>query len=111
MARPHATRAMRRVEPGGEAAGVEPQTAADAPTIPRCWGVLDGLLTGAIWADDATDPRWVVVTELADGTTFVGGRIDGPTLEGVLAELSPASGDLIFGVREGDRALLHLLPP
>lgn len=100
---------MRLIAQG--AGGLEPLFAGELPTRPRLLGVLDGALTGVIWADAADPPAWVVATELADGTTYVGGSIDTPDLTAVFASLRPASGDIIIGFGGPNDPVRDVVPP
>ena len=47
--------------------------ATDRPIPVRMWAVLDGLIDGWIVVDDAASPRVVLVQELVEGTTYIGG--------------------------------------
>lgn len=102
---------MRQIEPGTSAPALESLFSDALPARLRCLGVLDGSLGGVIWADDSRSPGWVVVTELADGTTYVGGEVDATNLEAVFGELTPASGDIVVGFSGMDDPLRAVLPP
>ncbi len=100
---------MRRIDPG-RAGDLEAQFAPDLPSRPRLLGVLDGALTGVIWADDGDPPAWVVATESADGTTYLGGRIDAASVAAVFARLEPASGDIIVAFTGPDDPVRAVVP-
>ena len=84
---------------------------SDLPARQRLLGVLDGTLTGAIRADDADDPGWATVTELADGTTYIAGRVEPATLADALAALQPVSGEIVIGLTGPHDAVRSMLPP
>ncbi|HEX5588848.1 MAG TPA: GNAT family N-acetyltransferase [Candidatus Limnocylindrales bacterium] len=90
---------MRPIEPGTDSArALEPCFAADLPTLPRLLGVLDGTLAGAIWAADEASPGWVTATEMADGTTYIGGEASPSALAAVFATLRPVSEEIVVGL-------------
>lgn len=102
---------MRPIDPGtAAAAGLEGMLPLDLPARQRCLGVLDGTLTGAIRADDADPPGWMTVTELADGTTYVGGDVSPLQLAAIFATLEPVSGEFVVGLREPDDPVRAMLP-
>jgi len=84
---------------------------ADWPAGQRCRGVLDGVLTGSIWVDRWPRPGWVAVTELADGTTYFGGKPDAAAVTKVFGRLAPASNEIVVGLRSGDDPIVAVLPP
>jgi GNAT superfamily N-acetyltransferase len=97
--------------PGHIGPAVESLIPHDVPARPRALAVLDGLLTGAAWADDPADPSWVVVIETADGSVYAGGELTAPLLARVLGGVETASGDLVFGFRGAGDPIRRLLPP
>lgn len=101
---------MRQIAPGPTGAPLDRFFASNLPTRPRCIGVLDGSLGGVIWADERDPPAWVVVTELADGTTYIGGAIGTGELQLVFGCLAPASGDIIIGFAGADDRIRNVLP-
>jgi len=82
----------------------------DLPTRPRALAVVEGVLAGMLWTDDAERPSWAVVIETADGTVFGGGDLTPRTISRVMAEAMTASGDLIFGFTGPNDPMRRLLP-
>lgn len=102
---------MRPIEPRTEAAAaLERLLPLDLPARQRCLGVLDGTLAGAIRADDADPPGWMTVTELADGTTYVGGDVAPPQLAAIFATLEPVSGEFVIGLTGPGDPVRAMLP-
>jgi hypothetical protein len=82
--------------------------AAD-PAGLRYAAVLDGLTAGTILTDVADRPTWAAVREATDdGSTFVGGALDAPTLRHVVDRLR-IGGDVLIGLWPDDPRLT-LLP-
>ena len=100
---------MIQVEPGE----VTPQLSSlfnrDMPSRFRCFSVLAGDDLGQILTDDRDHPRWGVVWETGEGTLYLGGAFDTPTLNEIVTTLR-REGDVLFGFWEGD-PLRDLLPP
>ena len=88
---------MRTIEPGEAARALEGRFPPDLPARQRLLGVIDGVLAGAMRADDADPPAWVTITELSDGTTYVGGTISPTVLREVMAGVEPASREIVIG--------------
>jgi RimJ/RimL family protein N-acetyltransferase len=82
----------------------------DAPGRPRALAVLDGVLSGRAWADDAERPTAAVVLEDADGTVFTGGSLAPAVVGETLRGVETASGDLIFGFAALDDPARALVP-
>jgi RimJ/RimL family protein N-acetyltransferase len=82
----------------------------DSPCRPRALAVLDGVLAGRAWTDDAHDARAVVVIEDADGTIFTGGALTVEAVREALAGVETASGDLILGFADETDAARDLVP-
>jgi hypothetical protein len=101
-------RSWRRLD--APAALAERLIADEAPTRPRALAVIDGVLAGRIWTDDAADPAWAVVIETGDGTVYAGGAIDSAILAAVLQDVVTASGDLIVGFSGPDDPLRAIVP-
>jgi RimJ/RimL family protein N-acetyltransferase len=96
---------------GRSHAAVEALFDPDLPTRPRAVAVLDGVLAGRAWTDDASRPGWAVVIETGDGTVYGGGDLSAATLAEVLGGIETRSGDLIFGFRGPADPMRALLPP
>ena len=80
-----------------------------APASLRCFGVLAGAEAGKIITDDPIDPAWAMVWEATDGTLYLGGALDAPTIQHVVNTLR-SDGDILIGFWDGD-PLAGLLPP
>ena len=101
---------MRTIFPGEAARALEERFPADLPARQRLAGVIDGVLAGAIRADNADPPAWVTITELADGTTYVAGTIAPEVLAEVLADLQPASDEIVIGFSGPDDPIRGMVP-
>ncbi len=97
--------------PGSIGRSLEDLIPATAPARPRCLGVLDGTLAGHAWADDPLNPTWVIVIEISDGTVYAGGALTADLIVNVLAGVTTASGDLIFGFDGPDDPVRAHVPP
>ena len=104
-------RMVCRLDPGAIDPRIERLIPGDAPARPRALAVIDGVLAGMVWADDAADPTWTVVVEKADGTVYTGGEISAPVLDQIMAGTETAAGDLIFGLTGPDDPVRGILPP
>ncbi len=83
---------------------------AECPTRPRAVAVLDGVLSGRIWADDRERPTALLVMEDADGTVFGGGALAAETVAATLTGIATRSGDLIFGFAGPDDPMRGMVP-
>jgi GNAT superfamily N-acetyltransferase len=101
---------LNELKPPFDAPAIEGLIRTDAPTRPRALAVLDGVLAGRVWADDATRPAAAIVIEDADGTVWAGGPLTRDAAAEILADVETASGDLIFGFADADDPLRGLLP-
>ena len=102
---------MEQLAPRTGSDTLERLIGADWPAGQRCWGVLDGVLTGSTWVDRWPDPHWVAVTELADGTTYFGGTPEPAEVTKVFARLAPASHEIVVGLRGDLDRIVAVLPP
>jgi RimJ/RimL family protein N-acetyltransferase len=100
-----------QLSPGSIGPRVERNIPADAPARPRALAVIDGVLSGSVWADDPDDPTWTVVVEKADGTVYAGGAVTLSVLDRIMPGVETAAGDLIFGFTGPDDPLRTILPP
>jgi hypothetical protein len=75
----------------------------------RAFAVLDGLLPGRILVDGLPAPTWAVAQEGMDGTIFLGGAFDAPTLAAVVAALRQ-EGDVLIGLWPDDPRAVWLPP-
>jgi RimJ/RimL family protein N-acetyltransferase len=101
---------LRPVAPTSVPAGSEGLIPADAPTRPRALAVLDGVLSGRAWIDDASEPHAIVVIEDSDGTVYAGGEVSPAEVRRALVGVETASGDLIFGFAAPDDAVRDVVP-
>ncbi len=101
---------LRALEPPYNAAALGALIRADAPTRPRALAVLDGVLSGHVWADDRDAPTAVLVMEDADGTTYAGGELTRDMVSATLAGVPTRAGDLIFGFADSADPLRDLVP-
>jgi GNAT superfamily N-acetyltransferase len=101
---------MRTIQSGDAARALESRFPADLPARQRLLGVIDGVLVGAIRADDAAEPAWITITELSDGTTYVAGTIEPARLSDVLAGLAPASAEIVVGFSGPDDPVRDMVP-
>lgn len=101
---------MERAIQAATPRAVERLIPVDAPARPRALAVIDGVLTGHVWTDDAVDPTWAIVAETADGTAYAGGALTRELVADVLRGLWTASAELIFGFSGPDDPLRRLLP-
>jgi RimJ/RimL family protein N-acetyltransferase len=83
---------------------------AATPTRQRALAVIDGVLSGHVWADDPDAPSAVLVMEDADGTVYAGGDLTVERVHATLAGVETASGDLIFGFAGPHDPLRALVP-
>jgi RimJ/RimL family protein N-acetyltransferase len=102
--------ALTELEPGPRLALFDRLLPADVPTRPRALAVLDGVLSGRVWADDPDDPSALLVVEEGDGTVYAGGDVTPLAARAALASVRPASGELIFGFSGPHDALRNLVP-
>jgi RimJ/RimL family protein N-acetyltransferase len=103
---------LTRLQPGGAVARrAERLFRADVPAMPRLSGVLDGSLTGEIWADSATEPAWAMATELVDGTTWIAGRPSPAAVATIFERLRPTSAEIVVGLDGLDDGVAEMLPP
>jgi RimJ/RimL family protein N-acetyltransferase len=102
--------AMTEMERGAATARLEPMLPVDLPARPRAVAVLDGVLAGRVWADDAERPRALLVIETADGTVYGGGDLARDAVADALTGVETKSGDLIFGFRGPDDPMRDLVP-
>jgi hypothetical protein len=72
--------------------------------------VLDGLLSGRIWADDVELPNALLVMEDADGTVYGGGTLTADAVAAALDGVATASGDLIFGFAGTEDPMRRMVP-
>jgi RimJ/RimL family protein N-acetyltransferase len=98
------------MERGPATATLEAMLPADLPARPRAVAVLDGLLAGRVWTDDAERPRALLVIETADGTVYGGGDLARDAVAGALSGVATKSGDLIFGFRGSGDPMRDLVP-
>lgn len=85
--------------------------AEDFPAGLRCTGVLDGILPGEIWLDDAENPTWGFVRETIYGTLYPAGAVDWEWLSAHLLKLR-TTGEALIGIWERETtAIKPLLPP
>ena len=101
---------LTEMERGPATANLEAMLPADLPARPRAVAVLDGILAGRVWADDADRPRALLVIETADGTVYGGGDLTRDAVADALCGVETKSGDLIFGFRGPDDSMRDLVP-
>jgi RimJ/RimL family protein N-acetyltransferase len=96
----------------GRAAGseIERLLPAAVPARRRALAVIDGVLAGRAWCDDAARPDWAVVVETAGGTVYGGGAVTRSVLTSVLDGVETGYGDLVFGFSGPDDPLRVALP-
>jgi len=82
----------------------------DMPTRLRAVAVLDGVLAGRVWVDDADSPRRALLIEDADGTVYPGGALGRDEVATALDGVQTRSGDLIFGFASPDDPAQDLVP-
>jgi RimJ/RimL family protein N-acetyltransferase len=99
-----------RVIPDQAGEGVGRLIPLDTPTRPRATAVLDGVLSGYLWVDDADDPNAVLVIEDADGTVYGGGELTREMVAEALAGIETASAELVFGFSGSRDPLRGLVP-
>lgn len=98
------------LEPGRVEPAVEGLLPTDLPTRPRALGVIDGVLAGRVWADQARDPTWTIVLETADGTVYAGGSLPAGALQHCLSGVETRSGELVVGFCGPDDPVRRILP-
>jgi RimJ/RimL family protein N-acetyltransferase len=96
----------------GRAAGseIERLLSTAVPARGRALAVLDGVLAGRVWCDDAVRPAWAVVVETAGGTVYAGGAVTRSVLASVLDGVATMTGDLVFGFSGPGDPLREALP-
>lgn len=103
-------RRLLHLDPPYDAGAIEALIRADAPTRPRALAVLDGVLSGHVWADDPDAPTAALVMEDADGTTCGGGALTREVVLATLTGVPTQAGDLIFGFADAADPLRDLVP-
>jgi GNAT superfamily N-acetyltransferase len=101
---------LDELKPPFDAPAIEALIRPDVPARPRALAVLDGVLAGRVWADDARRPSVALVLEDADGTVWAGGPLTQDAAAKILADVATASDDLIFGFADADDPLRGMLP-
>ena len=101
---------LHEVPPVSAAAAGDRLIPADAPARPRAVAVLDGLLSGRVWADDPDAPGALLVIEDADGTVYGGGALTAEAIRSTLEGVTTKSGDLIFGFAGSDDPMRAMVP-
>lgn len=101
---------LSELPPSPERAALDRLLATDVPTRLRALAVLDGVLAGRVWVDDRADPGGVLIVEEADGTVYAGGALGSEAVRRALADVKPASGELIFGFAGSGDPLRELVP-
>jgi RimJ/RimL family protein N-acetyltransferase len=79
------------------------------PTMLRAFHVLDGIISGHIYTDDAIQPTRAAVYEATYGTLYLGGIFDRGLLGQLIGDLR-SQGDVLITRWPGD-SLLQLVPP
>ena len=101
---------LHEIEPTQVGPATESLIPADVPARPRALAVLDGVLAGRAWVDDANSPGAVLVIEDADGTIYGGGALTAASVREALEGVETASGDLIFGFGGPDDPMRMMIP-
>ncbi|HSI99693.1 MAG TPA: GNAT family N-acetyltransferase [Patescibacteria group bacterium] len=98
------------MERGPATGRLEPMLPLDSPTRPRAVAVLDGVLAGRVWTDDAARPSSLLVIETSDGTVYGADNLTREAVADALSGVETKSGDLIFGFRGPDDPMRALVP-
>jgi GNAT superfamily N-acetyltransferase len=101
---------LQELVPGSVADEVARLIPVDVPARPRAVAVMDGVLSGRVWTDDAAHPGATIVLEDADGTVYAGGAVTKASFAQTLEGVETASRDLIFGFAGSDDPTRSLVP-